>query len=93
MMGVFDKEFIEDMTEDEVFLLVRWGNPQPIKDVDSAAARFEMAGTMRNIERWAQNLGPHLIAQMMEASVLRPEQDPREALTDLIERAGRESSV
>lgn len=42
----------------------------------------------RNIQRAAASYGPHLIAMLMDSGALEPEQDPREALKDLLRNAG-----
>lgn len=84
-MSVFQKP-PEDLNEDQVSALLDWANLDPI--IPSPTASLELAGALRNVDRWAQRLGPHLIAELVMAGLLSPEQDPREALRDLIKKAG-----
>jgi len=44
-------------------------------------------GYARNVVRHAEAWGPHLIAELLKAGVLGPEEDPLEALQILIDRA------
>jgi hypothetical protein len=48
---------------------------------------LESTAYWRNVYRAAEPYGPRLIALMIEAAVLEPEQDPLEAMVDLIKRA------
>lgn len=49
---------------------------------------LERQAYWRNVERAAKSYGPNLIAMLMDAGALQPEQDPIEALKDLLRIAG-----
>ena len=49
---------------------------------------LESTAYWRNVYRAAEPYGPRLIAMMIEAAALAPEEDPVEALRDLLKGAG-----
>lgn len=65
----------------EIDALRKWGSLKPAENILAAA----MAA--RDVERAAMAFGPKLLAQMVLAGRLRPDQDPAEALAVLIDTA------
>ena len=64
--------------------LREWLPPDNILDMNT----LETEAYWRNIHRAAEPYGPRLIAMMIESAALAPEEDPIEAMQDLLRGAG-----
>lgn len=59
--------------------------PADEQDIQNEMERY---GHWRNVHRAAESYGPNMIAMLIDSGALEPEQDPLEALKNLLRGAG-----